>query len=149
MLSALNKTVKQLVLLKPQHDACFLINPTASYPTIKGWNTQPRQSPQGRLSCLLPVLLAQAPDTSWAQGLSSLQINSAKTTGACECVEGDRAWPVPRLAHGGFWPCTSSRRHRRRQGQLRPHCQKQLCKQGPNELLGITLPAGQPFQLAS
>lgn len=28
-------------------------------------------------------------------------------------------------------------------------CQKQLCKQGPNELFGITLPAGQPFQLPS
>ena len=29
------------------------------------------------------------------------------------------------------------------------HCRKQLCRQGPNELLGITLPAGQPFQLPS
>lgn len=109
----------------------------------RGLKHTPTSIPPGQVSSSpLPCeLLASAPDTSQTQGLPSLKINSAKTAGACACVwRGDWARPAPGLAHSGFWPRTSGSREG-------GHCRKQLRKQGPNELLGITLPAGQPFRL--
>lgn len=122
---ALMKTIKHLFfLLKSQHNTRFQINPATEYPTF-GWQRHTSVStPPGQALLLSSVLLA----SSWTWGLTSLRINSAKTTG------GDQVQPVPCLAHSGFWPHTSNGQQGGSpdEGSANPaHCQKWLCKQGP------------------
>lgn len=115
-MSALFKTVKQLLLLKPQHDACFLINPTVSYPTIRGMkhtptSTTPHPRAGAPVSCqrCWPKHLTQAGPRDCPLSKLTQQKQQVHV-----CGGGTEPGQFP------LWPCTSSGRHRRRQCQLRP-----------------------------
>lgn len=145
-MSALNKTVKEVFLLKPQHDTCFPDKPTVNYPTIRGMKHTPTSIPPRAGSpiscqCCWPKHLTQAGPRDCPLSKLTQQKQQVRVH-VCGGGTEPGQFPVWLTVVSGHAPAAGGSEGGRDSSD---HCQKLLCKQGPNDLLGITLPAGQPF----